>query len=112
MTSSRIDERGSVTVLVIAVMCAVLAIMPLASQVGRLVVVHRGVQNAADLAALAAAGQLEWGNPCATAGAVAAANRAELAACQVSAQAVTVQVRATASALGVTLTARARAGLA
>lgn len=111
MTSSRTDERGSVTVLVAAAMCALLTIMPLALQVGSLVVVHRRVQVAADLAALAAAGQLDVGDPCATADAVAAANSALVTNCEIDARTVTVAVRSASSALGVTPSARARAGL-
>lgn len=111
MTSSRTDDQGSVSVLAAAAMCALLAIMPIAQQVGRLVVVHRRVQVAADLAALAAAGQLDVGDPCAMADAVAAANSALVTGCEIDARTVTVEVSSVSSALGVTPSARARAGL-
>jgi secretion/DNA translocation related TadE-like protein len=109
-------ERGSATVWVLA-LSGVLATIGLAALlVGTAVVGRHRATTAADLAALAAAGQAVLGRPgaCAAAAEVAAANSAELTACTVSDGAV-VEVRVSVPVrlglLGVhTATGRARAG--
>jgi secretion/DNA translocation related TadE-like protein len=62
--------------------------------VAAIIVAHRRAQSAADLAALAGAAALQRaGDACDEAGAVAAANGAQLSACQAAGQDVVVTVR-------------------
>jgi secretion/DNA translocation related TadE-like protein len=109
-------ERGSATVWVLA-LSGVLAVVGVAAVlVGAAVVARHRAASAADLAALAAGGQVVTGNPapCTTAADVAAANGAELTACTVDGAAVVevaVRVPVRLGGLGVRwAAARARAG--
>ena len=109
-------ERGSATawVLVLAAVVAVVAMG--AVLVGAAVVTRHRAASAADLAALAAAGQAVAGNPsaCVIAARVAEANAAELTRCEVGPGAVVdveVRVAARLGGLGVReAVGRARAG--
>ncbi|HEY3527946.1 MAG TPA: Rv3654c family TadE-like protein [Nocardioides sp.] len=108
------DERGSATLLVLA-MCGVLVLLAAAlAVVTAMVAAHRAAQSAADLAALAGArGLAEGRNGCAQAAEVARANEARLAACAVTGRVVDVVVRVSGPRwLGQTadLAARSRAG--
>jgi secretion/DNA translocation related TadE-like protein len=109
-------ERGSATVWVLALSGVLAAIGMAAVLVGTVVVARHRATTAADLAALAAAGQAVLGRPetCAAAAEVAEANSAELTACTVHDGAV-VEVRVSVPVqlgrLGVhAATGRARAG--
>jgi secretion/DNA translocation related TadE-like protein len=109
-------ERGSATVWVLALSGVLAAIGMAAVLVGAAVVARHRATSAADLAALAAAGQAVLGRPgaCASAAEVAEANSAELTACTVGDDAV-VEVRVSVPVrlgrLGVhEATGRARAG--
>jgi secretion/DNA translocation related TadE-like protein len=108
------DDRGSATVLVVA-MAGVLVLLGAAlSVVTAMVAAHRAAQSAADLAALAGARDVAAGRDgCARAAQVASANRARLTACSVSWRVVGVQVEVDGPHwLGQTadLSGRARAG--
>jgi secretion/DNA translocation related TadE-like protein len=109
-------ERGSATVWMLA-LSGVLAVVGIAAVlVGAAAVARHRAGSAADLAALAAAGQAVTGGPaaCTTAADIAAANGAELTACTVDEAAVVevaVRVPVRLGGLGVRwATARARAG--
>ncbi|HWU33502.1 MAG TPA: pilus assembly protein TadG-related protein, partial [Marmoricola sp.] len=70
------DEAGAATVFVLALVFALVAIAGGAGAVVAAVIAHRTAQNAADLAALAAAQEVVSGaDGCTTASAVAKANR-------------------------------------
>jgi secretion/DNA translocation related TadE-like protein len=91
---SRRHERGSASVLTLALGSAVLAV---SSGLMVLVVVMTGqhrAASAADLAALAAASRISSspGTACAAAGQVAAANHVRLLSCDVAADSVVVSV--------------------
>jgi secretion/DNA translocation related TadE-like protein len=108
------DQRGSATLLVVA-MCGVLLLIGAAlGVVTAMVVAHRSAQSGADLAALAgaeAAGR--GGDACRSAGQVAAANAVRLTGCDVHGRVVEVTVSAPGPHwLGQTadLAATARAG--
>jgi secretion/DNA translocation related TadE-like protein len=92
---SRAGERGSVTLLVVAMAGVLLLIAAALGVVSAMVVAHRVAQSAADLAALAGARSLaEGSDACAAAGRIAEANGARLTSCQVSGSDVTVEVAA------------------
>ncbi|MDQ1105551.1 secretion/DNA translocation related TadE-like protein [Nocardioides zeae] len=77
------DQRGAATVTALA-MVAVLGAVAVVLAVGAgLFVEHRRAQAAADLAALAGAGAVAEGDPCAAAAATAGRNGAELTSCEV-----------------------------
>ncbi|WP_246142842.1 Rv3654c family TadE-like protein [Nocardioides rubriscoriae] len=87
-------ERGAATVLTLALAGMLVLVGAALSVVSALVVDHRTAQAAADLAALAGARALaDRGDGCAAAGALAAANGAEVTACSVSGREVRVKVR-------------------
>jgi secretion/DNA translocation related TadE-like protein len=90
---SRRGERGSATLLVVA-MAGVLVLLGAAlAVVAAMVVDHRTAQAAADLAALAGArGAGAGGDACAAAARVAAADGARLTGCVVTGRDVEVQV--------------------
>lgn len=92
MTGRR-DQRGSATLLVLA-MAGVLVLLGAAlAVVTAMVAAHRTAQSAADLAALAGARGLAQGrDACDVASRVAGANRAELTGCVVSGREVRVEV--------------------
>lgn len=106
------DERGVASVVVLALILALMAVAWGAGCVVAAIMAHRSAQNAADLAALAGAEDLAHaGDGCARAGEVALANRARLISCAVEGSVVSVEVAAAVS-FGVTgeMHARARAG--
>jgi secretion/DNA translocation related TadE-like protein len=113
-------ERGSASVLVLAGAALVLVIgLVVAVRTSAILARHRA-ESAADLAALAAAGQIGVGPaPCAAAATIAVANSATLVSCTPSLDAdgrsgtviVRVQVRANLPIVGArTVQAQARAG--
>jgi secretion/DNA translocation related TadE-like protein len=104
-------ERGSGSVLAVAVVAAVLLLFSLLLPLVAVFSVYQRAVGAADAAALAAADVavgIRSGSPCVVAAAVAAANTTRLDGCLVDDS--TATVRATASALGFTVSARATAG--
>lgn len=113
MRSTR-DERGSATLLVLAMGGALVLLGAALAVVTAMVAAHRVAQSAADLAALAGArGVAEGRDGCARAADVAAANHAHLATCAVTGRVVDVVVRVSGPHwLGQTadLSARSRAG--
>lgn len=82
----RAGERGSMTVVVLAVIAAALVLAVLVGGLVRATTARGQAQAAADLAALAAGEVAATGgrSPCEVARWVAHRNRAELAACEVS----------------------------
>lgn len=87
------DERGAGSLLVVCAGAVVLLLGAALSVVAAMVVAHRSAQSAADLAALAGAGDLGRGlDGCASAARVAAANQARLVRCDVSGRVLTVRV--------------------
>ena len=106
------DETGAVTIVVLALAFALVFVAGGAGSVVATVVGHRVAQNAADLAALAAAGDLALAKEgCATASVVAGANQARLVSCVADGRAVVVEVAVEISfGVGVAVRARARAG--
>ncbi len=112
---SRASERGSATLVTVAMMAVLLAMTLGGSIVGSAVLARHRAQSAADLAALAAAGQIGSGHQpaCAWATSVAAANGSRLTACTVAELdvIVTVEVAVSLGRLGAgTARAAARAG--
>ena len=109
------DERGSVTVVMLAVIATVLVLTVSGLLLASAVLASHRARSAADLAALAAAGMLMRGEPataaCESAARVAAANHGRVQRCIVSGQEVrlTVAVAAGVESLGVA-EARSRAG--
>lgn len=110
----RSDERGSATVLVVAVAGLLLVLGAALGVVGAMVRAHRVAQAGADLSALAGARALAEGRDgCADAARIASMNGVRLATCRVSGREVVVSVVATGPHwLGQTadLSAQARAG--
>lgn len=106
------NEAGATTIVVLALTFALVVVAWGAASVVATVVAHRVAQNAADLAALAAAGDLAHAEDgCATASVVATANRAHVVSCHADGSAVVVEVSvATPFGLGIAVRARARAG--
>ena len=107
------DERGAVTLLAVSCLAVLLLLGAALGVVAAMVRAHRMAQSAADLAALAAAGAVVAGDPCAAGAAVATANDARLESCMVEGRDVTVRVLVTGPRwLGQTgdLAAEARAG--
>lgn len=98
----RRDERGSATLVAIAMVGVLLFLAAGYATVAGIVEAHRRAQAAADLAALAGAAGLQRGDdPCATAARVARANTARLARCEQQGREVLVEVETTGpSALG------------
>ena len=109
------DERGSVTVVMLAVIATVLVLTVSGLLLASAVLASHRARSAADLAALAAAGMLIRGETgiaaCESAAGVAAANHGLVRRCIVSGQEVrlTVAVAAGVERLGVA-EARSRAG--
>jgi len=91
--SRRSDERGGATVVAVACLGVLLVVGSALGVVAAMVVAHRVAQAAADLSVLAGATDLAaGGDPCGRASAVALANGAQLTACSVAGDAVTVEV--------------------
>jgi secretion/DNA translocation related TadE-like protein len=112
--TGRRDQRGSATLLVLA-MAGVLILLGVAlAVVTAMVAAHRTAQSAADLAALAGArGVAQGRDGCAVATGVAEANRAALTLCAVSGREVRVEVEVTGPrwwGQSADLRARSRAG--
>jgi secretion/DNA translocation related TadE-like protein len=108
----RVADRGSATVLAIAVIMLVTLAGIAGVTLGSALVARHRTAAAADLAALAGAATAADGQTaaCARARAVAAANRAGLASCRVAGQVVeVVAVIRLPSLFGVPMTARSRA---
>ncbi len=112
--SRRTGQRGSASVLVVAMVGVLLVVGSALGVVTAMVRAHRVAQAGADLAALAGAhGIALGGDGCAEAGRVAAANQVRLTGCRVEGRTVLLTVRASGPHwLGQTadLTAEARAG--
>jgi secretion/DNA translocation related TadE-like protein len=105
------SERGSGSILALAVLAAMLALCSLLLPLVGVLSAKQRMSAAADAAALAAADVtvgLAPGVPCAAADRVAAANGAMLAGCEVDGLVVTVAVKATI--LGLPIEASATAG--
>ena len=109
-----LGERGSASVLVVAVAGLLVVVCAALGVVGGLVRAHRVAQSGADLAALAAAhGLAVGGDGCLEAGRIAAANEVRVSSCRVAGREVVVTVVAPGPHwLGQTadLSAEARAG--
>lgn len=104
--AERRDEAGATTIVVLALAFALVLVAWGAGSVVGTVVAHREAQNAADLAALAAAQ-----DGCSIAAEVATANQVRLVSCEVEGTEVLVEVAvAVPSAMGREVHARARAG--
>ena len=112
--SRRLGERGSASVLVVAVAGLLLVIGAALGVVGAMVRAHRVAQAGADLAALAGAHGVGMGRDgCIDAGRIATANDVHLSSCRVDGRDVVVTVVAPGPHwLGQTadLSAQARAG--
>ena len=109
------DERGSATVLVAGMVVALTVLVVLGLQIGGAVLTRHRVAAAADLAALAAAGQLAAGvdRACARARQIAERMSATTTACRVVEWEAYVEVTARPpgwAALAGTANAHARAG--
>ena len=108
---TRRSERGSGSVLVVALLGALVTLTAVLLPVLALLPAHQSAQGAADAAALAAAdvaSGLVSGVPCATAARAAELNGARLVACSVDGLIATVSVSRTAG--GFPIGSRARAG--
>ena len=104
-------ERGGATVLVVAMAGVLMFVMTGLAAAGGLVTAQRRAQAAADLAALAGASRLD--DACAHSREVAAAHAAELEACRLDGDDVTVEVSVAGPRVpwrDVRVTAEARAG--
>lgn len=110
----RRDERGSASLLVVTVAGVLLLVALALSAVAGMVGAHRRAQSAADLAALAGAGEeARGGDGCAQARDLAGANGAALLSCRVDGGDVWVEVRVRGPdwrGSGRDFVARARAG--
>jgi secretion/DNA translocation related TadE-like protein len=108
------DQRGSATVLVVAMSGVLLLVGAALGVVVAMVLAHRAAQSGADLAALAGAqASVRGSDGCSAAGEVAAANDVRLTGCDVQGRVVVVTVSARGPhwlGQGADLSARARAG--
>lgn len=109
------DERGVATVLVVGMIAVLMVLVAVGVQIGAAVVTRHRVAAAADLAALAAAGQLVVGGDraCERAGRIAQRMSATMTACRISEWEAYVEVTARPpgwAALAGTASAHARAG--
>jgi secretion/DNA translocation related TadE-like protein len=96
VSRSRRTDRGSASVMVLALAGVLLLLGAALGVVAAMVAAHRTAQAAADLAALAGARTLaDGGDPCAAAGAIATANGAAVTGCAVEGRDVRVQVLVT-----------------
>lgn len=112
--SATAEERGSASLLVIALLGLLMFLGAAMSFVAGVVADHRAAQSAADLSALAGAQALQRGqDPCAAANRIAAANGASVRSCDVSGEEVVVDVTVEArsyAGYSPEVTGRARAG--
>jgi secretion/DNA translocation related TadE-like protein len=109
------EERGVATVLVVGAMAVLMLLVGVGVQIGAAVVTRHRVAAAADLAALAAAGQLVVGGDraCERAGRIVERMSASMTACRISGWEAYVEVTARPpgwAALSGTANAHARAG--
>ncbi|HNM96624.1 MAG TPA: pilus assembly protein TadG-related protein [Marmoricola sp.] len=108
------DDVGAGSVLALLVVMVLTFVGVIGVGVGGLLIAHRQAQAAADLAALAGASALQWGDSgCVAAARIAARNRAGLTGCVISDQTIAVTVEVSLAGEGVFnwhLPARARAG--
>lgn len=112
MRGALTEERGSGSILAVAIIAATLILFSLLMPVVSLAALHHRVAGSADAAALAAADVavgIRSGNPCPIAAVVAAANSTRLADCLIDGSTATVTVSA-AAPFGLTLAVRATAG--
>lgn len=103
-------ERGSGSILVIAILAAMLTLLSLFVPLVAVLVAKHSVATAADASALAAAdvaSGLLPGSPCAAASSVAAANQVTLGRCDVDGPVVTVAVSTVILGFRVDVTATA-----
>jgi len=110
MTRRSVSDRGSGSVLAIAIMAGVLSVTAMAVPLYLVLAGKQALAGAADAAALAAADVrvgFAPGEPCAVAARVAAANGGSLASCTVDGLVVTVRVAGSVAgfAVGVSATA-------
>ncbi|WP_447644648.1 Rv3654c family TadE-like protein [Nocardioides zeae] len=77
------DQRGAATVTALALIGVIGMVATVLAVGAGLFVEHRRAQAAADLAALAGAGAVRDGDPCAAAAATAGRNGAEVTSCEV-----------------------------
>lgn len=109
--SRREGERGTGSILALAVLATIVSTLLLVAPLCHALVVRAEVAGAADAAALAAADTARGiypGVPCVIAASVATANGARLSECRVDG--VIVTVRASAAVLTFSVTATATAG--
>lgn len=111
---SRLVDRGSMTVLSLAVVGVVLTLTVAGLVLASAVVASHRARLAADLGALAGASALQRGDgataACARAARVATANRARVGSCAVDGATLTLSVDVVAPGWGSPAVARARAG--
>ncbi|HEX6150997.1 Rv3654c family TadE-like protein [Nocardioides sp.] len=114
MMFHRRSERGAASVVIVACAAVLLLVGCGLSTVAATVVAHRRAQLAADLAALAGAGDVQrGGDGCTEAGRVATANQAALRTCRLVDADLVVEVSVTGPrwlGLGADLDGHARAG--
>jgi secretion/DNA translocation related TadE-like protein len=92
VTGKREGERGAAAVLAMTLTVLLVALTGVVSVLGGLLVAHRQVSAAADLAALAGAAALQRGaDPCSAAEEVARANEARMRSCRVRGEDVRVE---------------------
>ena len=89
---SRREECGSATPFAIACLGLLVLVAAALGMTTAMVRAHRQAQAAADLAALAAAGYVGRGDPCAVGDGVAAANGARVTSCAVAGRDVRIRV--------------------
>ena len=105
------DERGSGSILAVAILAAVLVLFSLVLPVTTVISLQQRTAGAADASALAAADVavgIHAGSPCLVAARIAAANDTRLDGCVVDG--TTATVRVTTFVLGFRVVARATAG--
>lgn len=111
MRNALASERGSGSILAVAIIAAVLMLFCLVVPVATVLSAQQRVAGAADASALAAADVavgIRSGSPCPIAATVAAGNAARLDGCFI--EGPTATVRVTTSVLGFAVSARATAG--
>lgn len=111
ISAVRLNDRGSGTVLTIAVLAAILAVVGMIVPISLALAVKQRVAGAADAAALAAADTasgIASGYPCDSASQAARLNGAELSRCDVTGLVATVTART--GYLGFEISVAARAG--
>lgn len=110
MSGARSAERGSGTVLALAVISLGLVLLAFLALLAGVMRSRAQAQSGADLAAIAAAGVLHRNpgtSPCATAAQVSAASGTDLAACRIDGEFVEVTVMSRSLAGRATASARA-----